>query len=90
MGWSGPTYRQHVVANAWLDLQWNEPGRLEWYLMRLMAETVNCQLSKGAKPTLPEQYKLVFEFKRPLTEEEEAAAQSNMWLKAVGATGAGD
>jgi len=29
------SHREHRTWVEWLDLQWNKPGRLEWYLMQI-------------------------------------------------------
>jgi hypothetical protein len=39
MGWPGPmTHRQFIAWCAWDGMQWNRPDRIEFYIMRLIAE----------------------------------------------------
>ena len=38
MDWPGPmTHRQYLAWQEWLQLQWNEPDRHDWYLMKIAA-----------------------------------------------------
>lgn len=38
MGWEGPlTHKQHLVWQAWRNLQWNIPDRHDHYSMGIMA-----------------------------------------------------
>jgi len=49
MGWEGPvTWRQFEVWQAWLDMQWNEPSRSDWYLMRVAANVLRAAGDKDA------------------------------------------
>jgi hypothetical protein len=38
------TARQFAAWREWLAAEWDEPGRTDWYLMQLAAETVNGRL----------------------------------------------
>lgn len=54
MGWPGPmTYRQYLAWEAWLEQEMNNPGRLEFYLMRLMWETRYSALRTVPKAKIP-------------------------------------
>lgn len=54
MGWPGPmTYRQCLAWETWLEQEMNNPGRLEFYLMRLMWETRYSALRTVPKAKIP-------------------------------------
>jgi hypothetical protein len=42
------TYREYRLRLAWLEKQWNEPSRTDYYLMRI-AQLLDALLRKGTR-----------------------------------------
>lgn len=83
------THRDHTTLIAWLDKQWNEPDRNDYYLMQISHDV------KQVLSTEPQEYKpgysrIEFEMSRP---EEPMSPEllkyrtelsKGMWIAAVG------
>ena len=66
MGWSGPmTHRQYAAWIEWLELEWNQPSRDNYYALRIVAE-IKRLFSKDAIDL----GELKIQFGRPLTPQE--------------------
>lgn len=74
--------RYKDLAMAWLDAQWNEPSRTDYYLMRV-AQRLQQQWSK--KQVSLKDQEIKFEFKKtvPLTREEKIARSKAIWMGGV-------
>jgi hypothetical protein len=68
-------HRMYLAMVAWLDEQWNQPGRSDWYAMQI-AQMVRNKNSKN--PIGLSEFKIPFEFPQPPTEEEIAEKQKQM------------
>jgi hypothetical protein len=61
MGWEGPlTHRQLQAWNKWLDEQWNNPSRADWYQMQTSSEIARGH-AKNPENVNPKKFKLKFE-----------------------------
>lgn len=85
MGWDGPMSNKEFLGwQSWLDMQWNNPGRIEWYIMRAIAELISPHLKKG-KRVKPEDYKIEFTLggnrgRKKLTKEQAAQISKGAWI----------
>lgn len=88
MGWPGPTtYRQYAAWQAWLAAEWNNPGRLEHYIMQLTAEAARSTRKRPSSVTSG-QFRINFKLRRQnsrssYTPEERTQFSKTKWL-AVG------
>lgn len=58
----GHSHRQHLTWLAWLDLQWDQPDRSDYYLMQIARE-VRRVLHKHPEKVTTEDFKIGFERK---------------------------
>lgn len=67
MGWRGPlSQRQAEAWVEWLEMQWNEPDRSDYYAMQTAATYLG---AKTGKPIAPGKLKIKFTTKSEQTEE---------------------
>lgn len=90
MGWDGPlTHRQFIVWHAWLNEQFNEPSRTDYYLMQLSCE-VRRILNKHPNRVKTDQFKLKFKYKEGKatdiqTREQKIQSTKNLWISRMSA-----
>lgn len=80
------THRQYQGWLAWLAQQWNEPDRHDWYAMQIACE-VRRVLSQKPGQHQPDQLKIKFEERKPLSEEDKRRHAENVkaaWIGMVG------
>jgi hypothetical protein len=87
-GWEGPlTHRQYTAWSMFLEDQWNQPDRHDWYQMQ--TAFVMARVLGGSKADL-EDFKLSFQSRktlsnaRPLNIAEETALAKQAWFARVG------
>ena len=79
------THRELLVWNAWLDQEWDNPSRSDWYAMQVAAEVQRLyeQRLKSPKPVQVKDMKLNFttekDANKPLRVEKKVATA---WSKA--------
>ena len=74
------------VAYAWLEKQWNEPSRTDFYLMRV-AQRIHQQWSKGQISLKDENIEFVFKKATKLSKEERIAQSKAIWMGGTGHKG---
>jgi hypothetical protein len=88
MGWTGPlTYRQALVWQAWLDMQWNMPSRSDFYAMQTALEVVRMRLGKKAGRAKMKNMKLKFDERNAalkVSRQQAAMYSQAMWFQRVG------
>jgi hypothetical protein len=84
------SHREHLVFLAWLDMQWDRPARIEYYLMQVAAEVRRTLVRNPAKVDAND-FQLKFKVRgeeKPVTPEQfkkNVEANKKMWLGIVGA-----
>lgn len=75
------TYRQLLVWLAWLENQWNEPDRHDYYLMQIAAAICSVNAKRGRRPKLKD-FALKFRVGRntsSASKEQAAAVSKAIW-----------
>lgn len=82
MGWMGPlTNRQYEVWTEWLDLQWNNPGVLEYYLMQIACQVTRSN-AKNPKSVKMQNFKLEFKARNSNPQGKRQRDLQMAWSKA--------
>jgi hypothetical protein len=85
MGWPGPmTARQYEAWEAWLELQWEIPSKLDYYLAQIACEASRATAKKPSSPKL-NKYLIKFRVKKRksgtgLTKEQTLAIAKARWI----------
>ncbi len=68
------SHEEHKLWLAWLDLQWDNPERSDWYLMQLAAEIEMLRTNKGVHTSSK---KLLFRTAKASTDQQGEGEESN-------------
>lgn len=82
------THREYRTWTAWLQKQWNEPDRSDYYLMQIARE-IRYVLSKKKMPKTLEMFKLPFGWTKkakakPMTEKQKVSQAKSRWFGMLG------
>lgn len=86
------SHREVAARLQWLEDQWNEPSRTDYYLMQVALESFFSH-RKRPKDPLPSDWKIPFKFEKrdqpankPKTREQATAWAKARWFGLVGVT----